>query len=256
MTDAPQTPASSTDQTAEAPPVPAWPKPNFLTTALPHIGVWTQHFIHAEIPVMASTAKELEALRAIEDDVDANMLTAVIQADPLMTLKLLSRVASLRRPGADTETESISTSLVLMGISPFFRYFGPQRTVEDWLADQMCIRDRCYLWDSRYPAGTRGVNPYTGRVRYLVLNGVELSLIHLSTPTVMQQVTWCSKGWPIPCKMNSGAPATLLHVTVAKSLSSCCPKSTPKVRKPSRSNFASRWNACKSATPTPPRASG
>ena len=31
----------------------------------------------------------------------------------------------------------------------------------------------CYLWDSRYPAGTRGVNPYTGRVRYLVLNGVE-----------------------------------------------------------------------------------
>ncbi len=136
MTDAPQTPASSTDQTAEAPPVPAWPKPNFLTTALPHIGVWTQHFIHAEIPVMASTAKELEALRAIEDDVDANMLTAVIQADPLMTLKLLSRVASLRRPGADTETESISTSLVLMGISPFFRYFGPQRTVEDWLADQ------------------------------------------------------------------------------------------------------------------------
>ena len=61
-----QTPASSTDQTAEAPPVPAWPKPNFLTTALPHIGVWTQHFIHAEIPVMASTAKELEALRAIE----------------------------------------------------------------------------------------------------------------------------------------------------------------------------------------------
>jgi hypothetical protein len=31
----------------------------------------------------------------------------------------------------------------------------------------------CYLWDSRYPAGTSGVNPYTGRVRYLVLNGVE-----------------------------------------------------------------------------------
>lgn len=31
----------------------------------------------------------------------------------------------------------------------------------------------CYLWDSRYPAGTRGANPYTTRVRYMVLNGAE-----------------------------------------------------------------------------------
>lgn len=31
----------------------------------------------------------------------------------------------------------------------------------------------CYLWDSRYPAGTRGANPYSARVRYMVLNGVE-----------------------------------------------------------------------------------
>lgn len=75
-------------------------------------------------------------MRADEDDVDANRLTAVIQVDPLMTLKLLSRIASMRRPGSNTETESITTSLVLMGISPFFRHFGPQRTVEDWLADQ------------------------------------------------------------------------------------------------------------------------
>ena len=33
----------------------------------------------------------------------------------------------------------------------------------------------CYLWDSRYPAGTRGPNPYSARVRYLVLNGSESS---------------------------------------------------------------------------------
>ena len=64
------------------------------------------------------------------------MLTPVIQADPLMTLKLMAHVATLRRPGAITETESVTTSLILMGISPFFRRFGPQPTVEDWLADQ------------------------------------------------------------------------------------------------------------------------
>ena len=29
----------------------------------------------------------------------------------------------------------------------------------------------CYLWDSKYPTGTAGRNPYTDRVRYIVLRG-------------------------------------------------------------------------------------
>jgi len=111
-------------------------KPRYLTAPLAHIGAWTQYFRSAEIPVLSATAQAIEELRAIEDDVDANMLPPIIQSDPLMTLKLLAHVASLRRPGTNTETESISTSLILMGISPFFRRFGPQPTLEDWLADQ------------------------------------------------------------------------------------------------------------------------
>lgn len=31
----------------------------------------------------------------------------------------------------------------------------------------------CYLWDSRYPAGTPGANPYSARMRYIILNGSE-----------------------------------------------------------------------------------
>lgn len=33
----------------------------------------------------------------------------------------------------------------------------------------------CYLWDSRYAVGTHGPNPYSGRVRYIVVNGPESS---------------------------------------------------------------------------------
>jgi hypothetical protein len=29
----------------------------------------------------------------------------------------------------------------------------------------------CYVWDARSPAGTSGPNPYSARVRYIVLNG-------------------------------------------------------------------------------------
>ena len=31
----------------------------------------------------------------------------------------------------------------------------------------------CYVWDSHYPAGTHGANPYTARLRFKVLNGSE-----------------------------------------------------------------------------------
>ncbi|MBB1077490.1 HDOD domain-containing protein [Rhodoferax sp. 4810] len=133
-----------TPQPGPATAVPVAPPPppaSYLKAALPHIGAWTHYFLHAEIPVLASTAAALEELRAKEDDVDANMLTSVIQADPLMTLKVLSFAAGLRKPSHATQTESITTSLVLMGISPFFRHFGQQRTVEDWLADQPEARD-------------------------------------------------------------------------------------------------------------------
>jgi len=33
----------------------------------------------------------------------------------------------------------------------------------------------CYVWDPRYPAGTSGSNPYSARVRYIVLDGAQVN---------------------------------------------------------------------------------
>ena len=110
--------------------------PSYLSEPLRDLVAWTRYFRGAEIPVLASTAEALETLREREDDVDAGMLRSVIEADPLMTLKLLAHVAARRRPDASTETETVTSSLLMMGISPFFRNFGPQPTVEEWLRDQ------------------------------------------------------------------------------------------------------------------------
>ncbi|GAB4402480.1 MAG: hypothetical protein OHK0048_20370 [Rhodoferax sp.] len=117
----------------DAAPAPVAPL-RLLDKPLAHIGAWAQYFLHAEIPIMAATAAGLEELRARDDDVDANEITALIQSDPLMTLKLLAHVSGFRRPAHMGVPETISECLVLMGIAPFFRAFGPQRTVEDWLA--------------------------------------------------------------------------------------------------------------------------
>lgn len=90
----------------------------------------------AEIPVLERTAAELELLRAMEDDVDARMLTALITTDPLMTLKLLAHIANHHRSRRVTDVETVGQGLVLLGITPFFNTFGPQPTVEQHLEGQ------------------------------------------------------------------------------------------------------------------------
>lgn len=102
--------------------------------APPDLAAWTALFCKAEIPVLAETAESLELLRCNEDAVDANSLGEMIATDPLMTLKVLAYAASHRSSRLLTDAETVTAALVLMGITPFFREFGPQPTVENRLA--------------------------------------------------------------------------------------------------------------------------
>lgn len=106
-----------------------------ISTPLRDLTAWTRRFQQVEIPVLAATAFALEELRAREDDVDAAQLSALIESDPLLTIKFMAHVATKRRHAESTETETVISALVMTGISPFFTHFGPQPTVEDRLAD-------------------------------------------------------------------------------------------------------------------------
>jgi HD-like signal output (HDOD) protein len=97
---------------------------------------WLSLWRNAEIPVLLETAEQIEALRAREDDVDARLLASVASADPLMCLKLLAHVSTHRSARRVTDTETATAALVMMGIGPFFRSFGPQPTVQERLHDQ------------------------------------------------------------------------------------------------------------------------
>jgi len=106
-----------------------------LAEPLNSLAAWTKYFRETEVPVLTATSQALEALRAIEDDVDADMLSTLVQSDPFMMLKVLAHVSANRRPGVSTDTETITSSLVMMGITPFFTHFGLQPTIEDRLKD-------------------------------------------------------------------------------------------------------------------------
>lgn len=105
-----------------------------LTQPLRDLAAWTAYFRTADIPVLAHTAESIEALRAVEDSVDANGIGETIAHDPLMSLKVLAHVAIHRSSRVVTDAETVISALVMMGISPFFRIFGPQPTVEERLA--------------------------------------------------------------------------------------------------------------------------
>jgi len=95
---------------------------------------WVRWLRQRDIPVLARTAAALEDLREIEDDVDARRIAEVIGRDPLMTLKVLIHASTQGSKRRLTDAETVVEALVLMGITPFFRAFGPQPTIEDHLA--------------------------------------------------------------------------------------------------------------------------
>jgi HD-like signal output (HDOD) protein len=107
-----------------------------LTQPLRDLSAWTASFRNAEIPVLASTAAVIEDMRANEDAVDANMIGETVAGDPLMTLRTLAHAAANRPARMVTEPETVTAVVVMMGIAPFFRAFGPLPTVEERLADQ------------------------------------------------------------------------------------------------------------------------
>ena len=105
-----------------------------LSEPLAGLASWTARFRDAEIPVLRDTADALEAFRANEDRTDANSIGEMIAGDPLMTLKVLAYESRHRGRSVVTPAETVTGALVMMGISPFFRAFGPQPTVDDHLA--------------------------------------------------------------------------------------------------------------------------
>lgn len=115
-------------------PPPASTLPPFITQAQRDVATWASCFDAATLPVLRSTAAALEELRSNEDAVDAHMLADALAPDPLMTLKVLAHVAHVRRGREGGEPETLTAALVMLGITPFFRHFGPQAAAEEVLA--------------------------------------------------------------------------------------------------------------------------
>ncbi len=94
---------------------------------------WTAFFTGAEVPVFRRTIERLAELREREDDLAPAEIADAVREDPLMTLKLLQFGARRRSSRQMTDSETVTSSLLMMGVSPFFRNFADMPCVEDGL---------------------------------------------------------------------------------------------------------------------------
>ena len=94
--------------------------PSFIQNPPGDIAGWLAAFEARDIPVFESTVLSIADAAEVEDSTDAHSLAEVLTDDPLMTLKLLRYVAELRRGRLNSDVETVTASLVMIGIPPFF----------------------------------------------------------------------------------------------------------------------------------------
>jgi HD-like signal output (HDOD) protein len=98
---------------------------------------WVSYLSAAEIPVLRHTARELEKLRANEDNLNARSIAFVVASDPLMTVKLLRYLQAHKRNSQTQELVQIEQAIMMMGFGTFFREIPPTPVVEDVLHDHL-----------------------------------------------------------------------------------------------------------------------
>ena len=107
---------------------------SLLQHPLPSVQAYVQAFSDAPLPVLRHTVRAFASLRESGENVGARHLSAVVIADPLMTMRLLTHLERHRRQSQNHDITTIERAVMMMGVEPFFTAFADLPTVEDALA--------------------------------------------------------------------------------------------------------------------------
>lgn len=98
---------------------------------------WVDFLTQSELPVLKHTARELERMRADEDNLNARSMALAVTSDPMMTVKLLRFMQAHRHRNQTQELVQVEQAIMMMGINAFFREIKPEPVVEDVLQGHM-----------------------------------------------------------------------------------------------------------------------
>ena len=86
----------------------------------PGATAWVEHFAEIELPVLRHTVQQLNDLRATAETINTRKLAAIIEHDPLMTLRVFRTMQQRRSKSQSADITTIERSLVMMGTQGFY----------------------------------------------------------------------------------------------------------------------------------------
>ena len=149
---------------------------------------WLAYLGQAEIPVLKSSARELDRLRADESLLNPRSIANVVTDDPLMTVKLLRFMQSHKHRNQKYELVDVKQALLMLGVDTFFREVPAAPVVEDML--QGHIEALVQLLQTVRRAQRSAYYAYDWALRLHDLHAEE---VHVSTllAHVTEMLMWC-----------------------------------------------------------------
>lgn len=106
-----------------------------LEAPLKSVDAYVAYFAHQDLPVLRRTVRELEALGEMATSVNSRELAAIVLADPLMTMRLLSWLQNHRRASQNHDITTIDRAIMMIGVDPFLEAFCQAPTLEAQLTE-------------------------------------------------------------------------------------------------------------------------
>lgn len=149
---------------------------------------WLAYLREADIPVLKSSARELERLRADESLLNPRSIANVVTDDPLMTVKLLRFMQTHKHRNQTYELVDVKQALLMLGLEPFFREVPATPVVEDMLHDH--LEALVQLLQTVRRAQRSAYYAYDWALRLHDLHAEE---VHVSTllSHVTEMLMWC-----------------------------------------------------------------
>ena len=107
-----------------------------LAHALSSVESYVNFFSRQPVPVLRRTVDAFACLAQNIEEVTRRDIASTVQADPLMTMRLLSHIEAHRENTQNHDIATVGNAIIMMGIIPFFKVFSNMPTVEDALASR------------------------------------------------------------------------------------------------------------------------
>lgn len=99
----------------------------------PGVGPWVEHFKEVELPVLRHTVQRLAELRDDAERINTRKLAAIIESDPLMTLRVFRYMAEHRAKPQSAEITTMERALMMIGTQRFYNDFQNLPIIEQQL---------------------------------------------------------------------------------------------------------------------------